>query len=123
MQSSLVLEQVPDLQLPSTAPVTAGHQTPPQLAQVLEDAWAPAPLRSPRAHVSASVDFTPPTQYAVQHLALVGVGPQPTFPAGNGSFAENVTHPDESVTFLWSAGHPLKGRMSCIPGVSPALRP
>ena len=48
-------------------------------AQLLEESWAQPfapPLRSPRAHVSASVEGAPPTcEYGVQHLALVGVGP------------------------------------------------
>ena len=120
MQSSLVLEQVPDLQILSSE---LSHQTPDEPAQLLEDSWAHEPfLLHTCAHVSAGQGAEQGQVGGVQHLAGPG-GPQPTFPAGNGSSAENVTHPDESVTFLWSWGHPLKGRMSCIPGVSPALRP
>ena len=36
------------------------HQTPSDPLQLLEDCWAHPPLSLPRAHVSTSVDFSPP---------------------------------------------------------------
>ena len=54
------------------SPPTASHQTPFAPPQFLADVWAHAPLRLPRAHVCALVDFPfPLSQYGLQQVAAV----------------------------------------------------